>query len=166
MNFFPRIRSQVRSWWKTLTHRAQIEAEVSEELQFHIDARAEELVRSGATPEEAARRARVELGQPSTQGEKYREAIGLRPLDSLGGDIRYGLRSLQKIPASPSWPCSHSRWESAQPRPCLAWYTLCCSIPCPTPTGNALYIPHMKIMTGLARNHIGSNSVGINISSW
>jgi predicted permease len=94
MNLF----SRVRSWWKTLTHRTQIEAEVSEELQFHIDARAEELVRSGATPEDAARRARIEIGQPSTQGEKYRQAIGLGPFDELTGDVRYGLRSLLKNP--------------------------------------------------------------------
>lgn len=94
MNLFPRIRS----WWKTLTHPAQLSQDASVELQFHIDSRAEELIRNGASPEEATRQARIEIGQPCTQGEKYREAIGLGPFDDLAGDIRYGLRSLFKNP--------------------------------------------------------------------
>lgn len=94
MHIFPRIRS----WWRALTHRNEISAEVSDELAFHIQARAEELVKRGISLEEATRQARVELGQPSTQGERYREAIGLAPFDSLMGDLRYGLRSLFKNP--------------------------------------------------------------------
>lgn len=98
MSLFPRIRSQIYSWWKALTRREQISSDAFAELQFHIDTRTEELVRHGASPEHAIRQARIELGQPATQGEKYREAIGLAPLDSLTGDIRYGLRSLLKNP--------------------------------------------------------------------
>ncbi len=94
MSLFPKIRS----WWKALTHRDQTSRDASEELQFHIDARTEDLIRSGISTEQAARQARIELGQPSIQGEKYREAIGLAPLDSLTGDIRYGLRGLLKNP--------------------------------------------------------------------
>ena len=98
MSLFPRIRSRIRSWWNALTHRAQTSSDASAELQFHIDARAQELIRRGASPEQAARQARIELGQPATQGEKYREAIGLAPLDELTGDIHYGLRGLLKNP--------------------------------------------------------------------
>lgn len=102
MNFAARIRSQLRSqtrsWWKAFTHPAQVSADASAELQFHIDARAEDLIRHGAAPEQAARQARIELGQAATQGEKYREAIGLRPLDELTGDVRYALRALVKNP--------------------------------------------------------------------
>jgi len=89
---------QLRSWWRALTHRDQTSRDLSEELQFHIDTRAEDLIRNGMAPEQAAHQARIEMGRPSTQGEKYREAIGLAPLDSLTGDIRYGLRSLLKNP--------------------------------------------------------------------
>ena len=89
---------QLRSWWRALTHRDQTSRDASEELQFHIDTRAEDLIRNGMAPEQAAHQARIEMGQPSTQGEKYREAIGLGPLDSLTGDLRYGLRSLLKNP--------------------------------------------------------------------
>ena len=98
MNFLPRLRS----WWKALTHPTQISDDASAELQFHIDARAGDLVRRGVSRQEAARQARIELGQAATQGEKYREAIGLRPLDELSGDIRYGIRSFSTIPLSRS----------------------------------------------------------------
>jgi len=94
MGFIPRLRS----WWKALTRRDQTSRDASEELQFHIDARAEALIRGGMAPEQAAHQARIELGRPSTQGEKYREAIGLAPLDSLAGDVRYSLRGLLKNP--------------------------------------------------------------------
>jgi len=98
MDLFPRIRSRACSWWRALTRRAQIAEDATAELQFHIDTRTEELIRAGKSSQEAARQARIELGQPAAQGEKYREAIGLRPLDELTGDIRYGLRSLLKNP--------------------------------------------------------------------
>jgi predicted permease len=98
MNALLSLRSRLLSWWQALTRGAQVSADAVEELQFHIDRRAEELIRSGASREEARRQARIELGQPATQGEKYREAIGLRPFDELTGDIRYGLRGLLKSP--------------------------------------------------------------------
>jgi len=98
MNLVPRTRSRIRSWWRALTRRIQIADEASAELQFHIDTRAEELVGRGTSPEEAVRQARVELGQPAIQGEKYREAIGLRPLDELTSDVRYGIRGMLKNP--------------------------------------------------------------------
>jgi hypothetical protein len=38
------------------------------------------------------------IGQPAAQNEIYRDAIGLRLFDELGGDIRYGLRALRRNP--------------------------------------------------------------------
>ena len=40
----------------------------------------------------------LDLGQPAAQNEIYRDAIGLRLFDDLGGDIRYGLRALRRNP--------------------------------------------------------------------
>jgi hypothetical protein len=37
---------------------------MSDELRFHIEQYTDELVRSGLSPEKAARRARIELGSP------------------------------------------------------------------------------------------------------
>lgn len=96
MNFFAKTRARIRTWWHALAHPERAAQDAADELQFHIDARAGELVRRGAIPEEARRQARIELGRPITQGEKYRQAIGLGPLDALAGDLRYGLRGLLK----------------------------------------------------------------------
>jgi hypothetical protein len=88
--------AQLRSWWNALFHGSRIDNDVEAELQFHIDAHTQRLIETGIPPQEAGRRARVEFGRVDVQKEKYRSAIGLQPLHEIGGDIRYGLRSLYK----------------------------------------------------------------------
>lgn len=88
----------LRCWCKAIFERSRVRDEVEEELRFHIDAYAQDLIQRGMAPAEAKRKARIELGHPGVQNEKYREAIGLRLFDELGTDIRYGLRSLFKNP--------------------------------------------------------------------
>ena len=70
---FARLRSLVRA----LTSRRDFEAGLTEELRFHIEQYTEDLVRSGVSPEEARRRARMELGGINTVKEECREARGL-----------------------------------------------------------------------------------------
>jgi predicted permease len=72
--------------------------DVEEEFLTTLDAYQEDLIRQGLPAEEARRKARIDLGQPATQNESYRKAIGLRLFDELGGDIRYGLRALRRNP--------------------------------------------------------------------
>jgi predicted permease len=90
--------TQLRSWWNALVHHKRIDNEIAAELKFHIDAHTQQLIESGISSQEAARRARIEFGRVDVQKEKYRSAIGLEPLHEIGGDIRYGLRSLYKKP--------------------------------------------------------------------
>ena len=98
MTFFAQLRSQLQSWWSALVHHRRTDSEIESELQFHIDAHTEHLMETGISAPEAARRARIEFGHVDVQKEKYRTAIGLQPLHEIGGDIRYGLRSLYKKP--------------------------------------------------------------------
>jgi predicted permease len=86
------------SWWNALVHRTRVDEDVEAELQFHIDAHTRYLIDSGIAPQEAARRAKIEFGRVDVQKEKYRSAIGLQPLHEIGGDLRYGLRSLSRTP--------------------------------------------------------------------
>jgi hypothetical protein len=95
MNLF----APIRSWWKALVHRSQTDSEIEAELQFHIDAHAKHLIDSGVSPAEAMRQAKIEFGHLDIQKEKYRSAIGLRPLHEIGADIRYGIRSLYRHPS-------------------------------------------------------------------
>ncbi|HYC51778.1 MAG TPA: ABC transporter permease [Gemmatimonadaceae bacterium] len=72
------------------------------EFRLHMDLRAEELVRAGLTPAEAARRARLEFGSGPSLTDRGRTARGLRPFDNLRFsvlDLRLGGRMLVKHPA-------------------------------------------------------------------
>jgi predicted permease len=71
---------------------------MDEELRFHLDSYTQELIRRGIPPDEAARRARIELGGVTTQKEKMRASLGLRLWDDLRADLRYSARTLVKSP--------------------------------------------------------------------
>jgi putative ABC transport system permease protein len=75
-----------------------MEAGLAEELRFHMQSRAEDLMRSGRSPEEAARQARIEFGAVEAYKESCREASGLAFFDELRGNLRYTLRTLRKNP--------------------------------------------------------------------
>jgi macrolide transport system ATP-binding/permease protein len=91
-----RMWSRVRSWVRAVTGRARMEGEMDSELRFHIEAFAEDLVRSGVPREEALRRARIEFGGVERAKEECREARGVRVLETLWQDMRFGLRMLRK----------------------------------------------------------------------
>ena len=93
------LLATIRSRCRAILHPSQTHSDVEEELQFHIDAYAQDLTQQGMPPAEARRKARIDLGLPGSQGERYRTAIGIQALDEIGGDIRYGLRSLFRNPA-------------------------------------------------------------------
>ncbi len=71
---------------------------MQDEIRFHIEAYAEDLVRQGVTREEARRKARMEFGTVETQKEECRASLGLRMWDEFRGDLRYTLRVLRKSP--------------------------------------------------------------------
>ncbi|HEX3663251.1 MAG TPA: ADOP family duplicated permease [Acidobacteriaceae bacterium] len=93
------LTTTLRCWWQALMHPGRLADEAEQELRFHEEAYAAELVRQGLAPDKAARRARLEMGQPETHGERYRSAVGLGAFDELSGDVRFGLRSLVRNPA-------------------------------------------------------------------
>jgi len=51
--------TRVRVWLRTILRRSSLERDMADELQFHIDARTEDLIRHGAAPADARRRARI-----------------------------------------------------------------------------------------------------------
>ena len=90
---FPRLRALVRA----LTARRAFEAGLTEELRFHIQAFAEDLVRSGVPPDEAHRRARIEFGGLECAKEECRDARGVTFLETLFQDLRFGLRPVYTL---------------------------------------------------------------------
>jgi predicted permease len=90
--------ARLRSWMRAMTARRRLEAEMEAELAGHLEARTADLIRSGCRPEEAARRARVELGPALMHKENMRASVGLRWIDETIGDLRYAARMLRKSP--------------------------------------------------------------------
>src|SRR5580700_10507183 len=86
----------IRKLWHSIAPRTHCDVEA--EFRSTLEAYQEDLIRQGLPEEEARRKARIELGQPAAQNETYRDAVGLRLFDELGGDIRYGLRALRRNP--------------------------------------------------------------------
>ncbi|HET8966232.1 MAG TPA: ABC transporter permease [Candidatus Acidoferrum sp.] len=82
-----------------LTRRRDFEEGMSDELRFHIEQYTDELVRSGLSPEEAARRARIELGSPINIKADCREAFGVHFFDEFHRQLSYAARLLRKTPA-------------------------------------------------------------------
>ena len=81
---FPRLRS----FLTTLTRRKRFEDSLDEEMRFHLDAHAADLVRAGVPGPEAARRAWMQFGNIEAIKDECRRARGLRIADelvSLGG---------------------------------------------------------------------------------
>ena len=87
-------------WLRSLVTRpAGFDHDLREELDAHLDARADALVRDrGLTPEAARRQARLEFGSMASYREQAREAGGLRWLDDLRQDVRHSARALRRQP--------------------------------------------------------------------
>jgi predicted permease len=81
---------------RSLVRRAQFEDGLNEELRFHIEAYTADLVRSGMSREEAARRARIEFGGLEMVKDDCRRARGLRMIDELRQDLGYALRLMRR----------------------------------------------------------------------
>ncbi len=90
--------TRLRSFLTALTRREQFEDTLSEELRFHLDAYADDLIGRGLSRTEAYRRARVHFGSVERVRDECRQARGLRFLDDIRSDLRFGLRGLARNP--------------------------------------------------------------------
>jgi hypothetical protein len=54
--------TRVKSWLRSTLNRRRLEEDMDHEVQFHIDAPAADLRRSGLAPEQAKRQAHLEFG--------------------------------------------------------------------------------------------------------
>lgn len=95
------IRRKLESWlsWLPWYRRSAREADLARELRDHLELEAEEQRAAGLSPTEAAYAARRALGNTLQIEEDVRTAWGLQWLETLGQDLRYGLRQLRRSPA-------------------------------------------------------------------
>jgi predicted permease len=92
------LRSRLRTWGRAVFRAGELDRQVGDELEFHIESYAEDLMRGGLSSREAMRRARAELGSIAARKENCRAAWGTRAFDELRGDLRYAARMLAKSP--------------------------------------------------------------------
>jgi len=90
--------ARLRSWWKWVVKRKQLEGDMDAELLFHIKSHAEDLVRRGVPEADAIRQARIALGGIESQKDAMRDSVGHRWSDELWLDLRYAARMLGKNP--------------------------------------------------------------------
>lgn len=92
------LSSRLRSWMRATLFRSRMECEMDSELRFHLEAYAEDLIRSGVPRQEAMRRARLEFGSLEGAKEECREARGATFIETLLEDLRYGVRTMLRAP--------------------------------------------------------------------
>jgi putative ABC transport system permease protein len=81
-----------------LFRKRRRERELAEELESHLQMHIQDNVRSGMTPEEARRQAVIRLGGVEHVKEGCRDTWGVRIINELAQDLRYGLRQLRRNP--------------------------------------------------------------------
>lgn len=92
--------NRLHQWWRDLTARSQQEAELDEELKFHLAMQEQKNQQDGMNPEEARRSALIEIGGAEQIKEQVRsERFGFW-LETIFKDATYGIRMLRKTPAT------------------------------------------------------------------
>jgi predicted permease len=87
------MRSLLRKlYW--FTRRDRKDAELQEELKFHLEEEADERAADGVPIDEARRAARLDLGNLTIVREDTRALWTWRWLEQVGQDLRYGARTL------------------------------------------------------------------------
>jgi predicted permease len=74
------------------------EQDLDDEIRLHVETRANDMVRAGARPADALRRARMEFGPPERVKEDCRDARFGRLLRELAADLRSAWRQTRRTP--------------------------------------------------------------------
>ena len=93
-----RLLHILHSRLRSLLFRTQREADLREELQFHLEREAERLEAAGMRPDAARLHARRTFGGVEPAKEACRDARGTTLVDSVVRDVRYACRSFRRTP--------------------------------------------------------------------
>ena len=91
--------------WRVWLHRLvpylgrrQAEADLEEELHFHLELESDRHRDAGLSEDDVRRAARRKLGNPILIRERTRDVWGWRWLDDFGRDVRHAIRGLRRSP--------------------------------------------------------------------
>ncbi|HET7221122.1 MAG TPA: ABC transporter permease, partial [Vicinamibacterales bacterium] len=90
------------AWLRRLTaylFRRHLDEELADEIQLHIELRRQALIDDGLDPRQAEFAARRMFGNVALTRERTRDAWRFRSLDTVVGDVRFGIRLLRRAPA-------------------------------------------------------------------
>jgi predicted permease len=90
--------SKLMTRLRALLRKSEVERELDEELRYHIEQQTEQNIRLGMNPEEARFAARKAFGGVEQAKERSRDTRGMRWIEELWQDLRYGARMLAKKP--------------------------------------------------------------------
>ncbi|MGH7575416.1 MAG: ADOP family duplicated permease [Longimicrobiales bacterium] len=95
--------SKMHRLWRglrALLRKKMLEREMDEEMRFHVEMEADELLRErGLAPAEARRRALIAFGGVERYKDRARDVRMSPRFEELGRDLRYGFRTLIRSPA-------------------------------------------------------------------
>jgi predicted permease len=93
-----RALARARHFLRALFSRRRVERELDDELRMHLELEAEQRLGNAGSAEEARRRAAIHFGAVESVKDEVRESWGIRFLETLGQDLKYGARSLRRNP--------------------------------------------------------------------
>src|SRR5687768_9922083 len=83
---------------RSLFRREQVEQDLDDELQYHLDLKTDEYIAQGLSPEEARQAALRSMHGLTQRKEECRDMRRINLIENTARDIRYGLRVLAKSP--------------------------------------------------------------------
>jgi hypothetical protein len=85
--------------WKFPLRKRTLDKQLDSELRFHADELAKEYIAEGMAPEEARRRAALELGGPEQIKEELRDVHRVPILETMLNNFKWALRLIRKSPS-------------------------------------------------------------------
>ena len=83
---------------RALFHKKRAEQDMDDELRFHLEKQTEQNIARGMIPKEARYAAMRQFGNVGALKEECRDTWGMRAINELLQDLRYGLRQLRRNP--------------------------------------------------------------------
>ena len=93
------LPARLRSYWRGLGPGSHADADMDEEMRFHLEMEAQRLMRErGLDAQEARRHAAIAFGGIEKYRAVSRDALGFSSMRGLSVDVKLGLRMLVKYP--------------------------------------------------------------------
>src|SRR5258708_3833654 len=87
---------KLRLRWRSLSRRPEVDAELQEELRFHLEQQVAENLGAGLTPDEARYAARWSIGGLAQIQEECRDMRRVNLIQNILQDLHYATRMLRK----------------------------------------------------------------------